>query len=165
MLVISKTCIAFLPSFYSPFKGFKTACSLKSTTRTNKIHKSKKENRIVMNSEKNSNKTKTSEFSSMSFLTFFYSFLLASSLNVFQKIQINPVFSAKFSNKNLFQKLSQVPVFAVTNATGQPYLANNTKGEQVGLIFFSHEDALALLKGMQKKPSSSGCENLYNGTR
>lgn len=103
-----------------------------------------------MNSENNSNKAVIKGVSSISFLTFFYSFLLASSLNVFQKIQLNPVFSAKFSNKNLFQKLSQVPVFAVTNATGQPYLANNAKGEQVGLIFFSHEDALALLKGMQK---------------
>ena len=63
---------------------------------------------------------------------------------------INTANSSKFSKKNLSQKLSQVPVFAVTNATGQPYLANNSNGEQIGLIFFSEEDALAMLKSMQK---------------
>jgi len=103
---------------------------------------------IKMNQEKEASGVKASFF--INFLTFVFGFFYLSSVNLFEKIYFNPVFSAKFSNKNLFQKLSQVPVFAVTNATGQPYLANNMKGEQVGLIFFSHDDALALLKGMQK---------------
>jgi len=69
----------------------------------------------------------------------------------FSKItNVSAAIGSKFSKKNLAQKLSQVPVFAVTNATGQPYLANNSNGEQVGLIFFSQEDALTMLKSMQK---------------
>nr|UXY87053.1 translocator of the inner chloroplast membrane [Cryptomonas sp.] len=73
--------------------------------------------------------------------------------NIIQKkisANIFPAFCAKFSSKSFYQKLSQIPVFAVTNSSGQPYLTNNIKGEQVGLIFFSHEDALVLLRTMQK---------------
>jgi len=69
---------------------------------------------------------------------------------VFKNKGIYPAVASKFSKKNVSQKLAQVPVFAVTNATGQPYLANNSNGEQVGLIFFSKEDALTMLKSMQK---------------
>lgn len=64
--------------------------------------------------------------------------------------------AAKYSKKTLSEKLSQVPVFAVTNASGQPYLANmDGSGSQVGLIFFSHLDALNMLKDMQKNPGAS----------
>lgn len=81
-------------------------------------------------------------------LFFFIVFLL---YPAFYKIAgVSPALASKFSKKNVFQKLSQVPVFAVTNPTGQPYLANNSNGEQIGLIFFSKEDALNMLKSMQK---------------
>lgn len=60
----------------------------------------------------------------------------------------------KYSEKNLHQKMTQIPVFAVTNGTGQPYLANTSNGDQIGLIFFSHEDALELLKNMKKNHQS-----------
>lgn len=64
--------------------------------------------------------------------------------------------AAKFSKKSVSEKLSQVPVFAVTNASGQPYLANmDGSGSQIGLIFFSHLDALNMLKDMQKNPGAS----------
>lgn len=64
--------------------------------------------------------------------------------------------AAKFSKKSVAEKLSQVPVFAVTNASGQPYLANmDGSGSQIGLIFFSHDDALNMLKDMQKNPGAS----------
>lgn len=64
--------------------------------------------------------------------------------------------AAKFSKKTVSEKLSQVPVFAVTNASGQPYLANmDGSGSQIGLIFFSHLDALNMLKDMQKNPGAS----------
>lgn len=64
--------------------------------------------------------------------------------------------AAKFSKKSVSEKLSQVPVFAVTNASGQPYLAKmDGSGSQIGLIFFSHLDALNMLKDMQKNPGAS----------
>lgn len=68
-----------------------------------------------------------------------------------------PAFAAaKFSKKTVSEKLSQVPVFAVTNASGQPYLANmDGSGSQIGLIFFSHHDALNMLKDMKKNPGAS----------
>lgn len=64
--------------------------------------------------------------------------------------------AAKYSKKTLSEKLAQVPVFAVTNASGQPYLANmDGSGSQVGLIFFSHDDALKMLTDMQKNPGAA----------
>ncbi|CAN8065649.1 unnamed protein product [Agarophyton chilense] len=64
--------------------------------------------------------------------------------------------AAKFSKKTVSEKLSQVPVFAVTNASGQPYLAKmDGSGSQIGLIFFSHHDALNMLKDMKKNPGAS----------
>merc|ERR1712216_1121233 len=78
---------------------------------------------------------------------------------------INTANSSKFSKKNLSQKLSQVPVFAVTNATGQPYLANNSNGEQIGLIFFFRRRRVGYAKKYAKNSSSIGSKNLYNGIR
>lgn len=87
----------------------------------------------------------------MAFLSsLFFLFVFSSNPGFSNVFNLSSTFASKFSKKNLAQKLSQVPVFAVTNATGQPYLANNSNGEQVGLIFFSQEDALAMLKSMQK---------------
>lgn len=61
-----------------------------------------------------------------------------------------------FSSLTVSEKLSQVPVFAVTNASGQPYLANmDGSGSQIGYIFFSHHDALNMLKDMQKNPGAA----------
>lgn len=63
---------------------------------------------------------------------------------------------ARYAKKTLPEKLAQVPVFAVTNASGQPYLANvDADGTQVGLIFFSHEEALAMQADMQKSPTTA----------
>ena len=84
------------------------------------------------------------------FSSLFFLFIFSSNPNFTKIFNFSGALASKFSKKNLVQKLSQVPVFAVTNATGQPYLANNSNGEQVGLIFFSQEDALAMLKSMQK---------------
>jgi len=84
-------------------------------------------------------------WSSLFFIFFFLSNPSLSKIN-----RVSNAVSANFSKKSVSQKLSQVPVFAVTNATGQPYLANNSNGEQIGLIFFSKEDALMMLKSMQK---------------
>mmetsp|Transcript_24112 Transcript_24112/g.37865 ORF Transcript_24112/g.37865 Transcript_24112/m.37865 type:complete len:320 (+) Transcript_24112:1180-2139(+) len=80
---------------------------------------------------------------------------ILSNIFIFSLGGIGPIneriaFAAKYSAKTLTQRLSQVPVFAVTNSSGQPYLTSNSKGEQVGLIFFSHEDAVNLLKEMQE---------------
>mmetsp|Transcript_47692 Transcript_47692/g.113238 ORF Transcript_47692/g.113238 Transcript_47692/m.113238 type:complete len:324 (+) Transcript_47692:13-984(+) len=68
---------------------------------------------------------------------------------------IEPMFkkqvqSSKFSTKNFSQKISHIPVFVITNAAGSPYLTNSSKGEQVGLIFFSCFDAERYLYKMQK---------------
>lgn len=92
-------------------------------------------------------------------LTFFctiFFFIIFPSYPIFSKFitRIPTAVASNFSKKSLSQKLSQVPVFAVTNATGQPYLANNSNGEQIGLIFFSQEDALIMLKSMQKNHQS-----------
>lgn len=63
---------------------------------------------------------------------------------------------ARYAKKTLPEKLAQVPVFAVTNASGQPYLANvDGDGTQVGLIFFSHEEALSMQADMQKSPTTA----------
>jgi len=106
------------------------------------------------NSDPNKNLSKHSSYKKIEKLTFFSSllfFIIFSSYPNFSEINgISSAFSSKFSKKSISQKLSQVPVFAVTNATGQPYLANNSNGEQIGLIFFSQEDALLMLKSMQK---------------
>jgi hypothetical protein len=64
--------------------------------------------------------------------------------------------TAKFSKKSVMEKLSQVPVFAVTNASGQPYLANvDGSGNQVGLLFCDHVSALEMLKQLQASPGAS----------
>jgi len=123
--------------FLEPSKNFKN-----STLPQNK--KLKSENIV----EEFSFNKKIEKLISLSSLFFFI--LFASNPKFFEINGISSVFSSKFSNKTTSQKLSQVPVFAVTNATGQPYLANNSNGEQIGLIFFSQEDALLMLKSMQK---------------
>ena len=122
-----------------------------SYLRLNNTNKNRfKKNNIIMQNmiEKRTDKKKIF-FRLFFILSLFFIILIG---NKFRSLDnfLSPVVSAKFSNKNFYQKLSQVPVFAVTNSSGQPYLANNSKGEQVGLIFFSHEDALNLLRAMQK---------------
>mmetsp|Transcript_6515 Transcript_6515/g.19772 ORF Transcript_6515/g.19772 Transcript_6515/m.19772 type:complete len:311 (+) Transcript_6515:168-1100(+) len=59
-----------------------------------------------------------------------------------------------YKYKTLGDKLAQVPVFLVTNASNQPYLANMEENHQVGLFFFSPEDASKMLQ--QMKGSSGG---------
>eukprot|EP00181_Compsopogon_caeruleus_P005503 CAMPEP_0184686942 /NCGR_PEP_ID=MMETSP0312-20130426/24658_1 /TAXON_ID=31354 /ORGANISM="Compsopogon coeruleus, Strain SAG 36.94" /LENGTH=355 /DNA_ID=CAMNT_0027142569 /DNA_START=78 /DNA_END=1145 /DNA_ORIENTATION=+ len=62
---------------------------------------------------------------------------------------------SRYSKKSVTEKLAQVPVFAVTNSSGQPYLANMDGRHQVGLIFFSHEDANKMRQDMLKNPGSA----------
>ena len=123
----------------------------RSNFKLNNLRKKKptslKNTMIVVNENKLSSKNTCMKLFSV--LSFFFITLISSKFKAPNRCLLQ-VISAKFSNKNFYQKLSQVPVFAVTNSSGQPYLANNSKGEQVGLIFFSHEDALSLLKAMQK---------------
>lgn len=59
-----------------------------------------------------------------------------------------------YKNKNVADKLAQVPVFLVTNATGQPYLANMEESHQVGLIFFSPKDAEKAWEQMKASPGA-----------
>lgn len=69
---------------------------------------------------------------------------------------VQPAFAySRYAKKSIREKLAQVPVFAVTNSSGQPYLANVDGRQQVGLIFFSQEDANKMLKDMLKNPGSS----------
>jgi hypothetical protein len=62
---------------------------------------------------------------------------------------------ARYSRKTVEEKLSQVPVFAVTNESGQPFLAAMERGLQVGLIFFDPSDAAKMLEDLKR---SSGKE-------
>jgi hypothetical protein len=62
---------------------------------------------------------------------------------------------ARYSRKTLSEKLAQVPVFAVTNESGQPFLAAMERGLQVGLIFFDPDDAIKMLEDLKR---SSGKE-------
>jgi hypothetical protein len=47
-------------------------------------------------------------------------------------------------------KIKTIPVFSVTNRFGQPFLIQNNEGEHVGLIFFSHFEALEFGKELEK---------------
>jgi hypothetical protein len=136
-----------LGSNFNSFKLFNQSCNLSGYrfyySSKRKLTKSKN----LMMEKKEINKNTFLKL--FSILSVFFIMISANKFKTPDNFSL-PVISAKFSNKNFFQKLSQVPVFAVTNSSGQPYLANNSKGEQVGLIFFSHEDALNLLKAMQK---------------
>jgi len=135
---------------------------MNSTIKNSGIKLHKKQTKLIkkslfdINNQKDSNTnvlnlSRGKKLEKLAFLTSFLFFTIFTSYPGFSRIDnILPVFSSKFSKKNLYQKLSQVPVFAVTNATGQPYLANNSNGEQIGLIFFSQDDALSMLKSMQK---------------
>ncbi|KAA8499901.1 Protein TIC 22, chloroplastic [Porphyridium purpureum] len=61
----------------------------------------------------------------------------------------------RYSKMSVKEKLSQIAVFAVTNAAGQPYLANSDGENQVGLIFFSIDDAYKMQMEMHKNPSTA----------
>lgn len=77
-------------------------------------------------------------------------------INIEARAESAQASSSRYLRKSLAEKLGQVPVFAVTNAQGQPYLANvDGVGHQIGLIFFSHEDALKMLNDMKKNPGAS----------
>jgi len=54
-----------------------------------------------------------------------------------------------YKNKSIVGKLAQVPVFLITSAGGQPYLATLEESRQVGLIFFSIEDATKVMEQMK----------------
>jgi len=62
---------------------------------------------------------------------------------------------SKYSQKSAHEKVAQIAVFAVTNASGQPYLANTDGVNQVGLIYFSVDDAAKMQADMLKNPSTS----------
>jgi len=120
--------------------------TIKGSKKNAKEVKKNGENAISPNILKYKKKVENLAFwSSLFFTVFFLTNPSLIKINSFQE-----ALSVSFSKKSITQKLSQIPVFAVTNATGQPYLANNSNGEQIGLIFFSQEDALMMLKSMQK---------------
>jgi hypothetical protein len=129
------------PKFRSKNKFFNRVCSLK---------KKEINNAKIFMIEKNRSDENALFSKFCTLISFGITFISLDTAN-FIKSNLNMKSNAaKFSNKNVHQKLSQIPVFAVTNSGGQPYLTNNSKGDQVGLIFFSYDDALQLLKGMQK---------------
>jgi hypothetical protein len=131
-----------------PFQqSYKFSNTILYNLRKNKFKHAKN---IMMNVEKSETGKKRIVLNLFSILSLVFTLVFANHFKLSDKFFLLPVSGAKFSHKNFYQKLSQVPVFAVTNSSGQPYLANNSKGEQVGLIFFSHEDALGLLRAMQK---------------
>lgn len=63
---------------------------------------------------------------------------------------IHPVSSHSFSKKPVMTKIKTIPVFSVTNRFGQPFLIQNNEGEHVGLIFFSHSEALEFGRELEK---------------
>mmetsp|Transcript_10892 Transcript_10892/g.15700 ORF Transcript_10892/g.15700 Transcript_10892/m.15700 type:complete len:308 (-) Transcript_10892:2254-3177(-) len=64
--------------------------------------------------------------------------------------QVEPVLAGTlYKNKTIVGKLAQVPVFLITSAGGQPYLATLEESRQVGLIFFSIEDATKMMEQMK----------------
>jgi len=136
--------LSFLKTKFKYSETYKKTIEV-SKEETNKI---KKKSCSITNSSTLKFKKKFENLAFWSSLFFTFFFLTSPSL---AKINLIPDASGvSFSKKSISQKLSQIPVFAVTNATGQPYLANNSNGEQIGLIFFSQEDALMMLKSMQK---------------
>jgi hypothetical protein len=71
----------------------------------------------------------------------------------YKKIKNNPnntVSAISFKEKTAFAKLQTIPVFSVVNRYGQPFLIQNKRGEHVGLIFFSHFEALEYAKDLEK---------------
>ncbi|KAJ8903547.1 hypothetical protein NDN08_004652 [Rhodosorus marinus] len=79
--------------------------------------------------------------------------LLGGSVGTKEALRFPPVESALagtlYKNKTIVGKLAQVPVFLITSAGGQPYLATLEESRQVGLIFFSIEDATKMMEQMK----------------
>lgn len=153
------TGISYITNFFrfqkvgntSPFKAkIKNLHTFQKKIKNSKKDLNKINQTLISENCKNYNNYKIS-IEKLAFLSgLFFLVVFSSNPNFSKNINVSATIGSRFSKKNLAQKLSQVPVFAVTNATGQPYLANNSNGEQVGLIFFSQEDALTMLKSMQK---------------
>jgi len=113
---------------------------------------------ISMEDIKFSKETMYGKISSILGLT--VAFLTLGNIPLIPPMLKKQVQSATFSKKDLFQKLSQVPVFAIANATGQPYLTNNSKGDQLGLFFFEYSDAAALMMKMRSNNQVSDAQIL-----
>jgi hypothetical protein len=82
-------------------------------------------------------------------ITLFFAAFFFENIKKIKNNSIN-VHSITFKEKSAFVKIQTVPVFSVVNRFGQPFLIQNKKGEHVGLIFFSHLEALEYAKDLEK---------------
>jgi hypothetical protein len=83
-------------------------------------------------------------------LTFIFTIFLFKNFRQQKNNLLNIVYSISFKEKSAFNKLQTIPVFSVVNRFGQPFLIQNKKGEHIGLIFFSHLEALEYAKDLEK---------------
>lgn len=83
-------------------------------------------------------------------LSLFYGIFFIQSGKLMKNKYANKVYSYSFFKKPVMTKIKTIPVFSVTNRYGQPFLIQNADGEHVGLIFFSHFEALEFGKELEK---------------
>mmetsp|Transcript_35142 Transcript_35142/g.86400 ORF Transcript_35142/g.86400 Transcript_35142/m.86400 type:complete len:286 (-) Transcript_35142:1257-2114(-) len=89
-------------------------------------------------------------FSIFFILVFFFSLFFTRNFNKERVFEAKVADAYLFSEQPPLAKLKSIPVFSVTNRTGAPFLIQNKKGEQVGLIFFSYREAIDFSKEMLK---------------
>jgi len=83
-------------------------------------------------------------------LSVFFGFFFFQKTGLIKNSSRFPVHAQTFYKKPLMTKIKTVPVFSVTNRYGQPFLIQNKNGEHVGLIFFSHLEALEFGRELEK---------------
>lgn len=65
----------------------------------------------------------------------------------YSQIHVN---AYSFLDKSTMAKLKSIPVFSITNKIGQPFLIQNKKGDHIGLIFFSYQEAMIFARDLEE---------------